>query len=409
MQSVGETLFAQKAECTKCGEEFPSDKILTVCTKCGGALLFRYDLDSVARDISRNIVEARDDTFWKFIELLPLSSVEGIVSLGEPYTPIVRLPQSLSGTLRNVHVKDDGRLPTGTFKARGMAVAVSKLKELHVKRIAVPSAGNAASALAAYGAAADIEVFAFMPKDAPDFILKECLSLGAKTYFVDGLINDAGDIVRRLESKYDWFNLSTNKQPYRVEGYKAIAFEIAEQFDWNPPDTIIFPTGGGEGIIGLWKGFKELNQLGWVQKTPRLIIVQSVGCAPLVEAFNNNEPEVRKPWEKAETIAAGLRVPYPFASYLIFRAMKETEGKAMDVEDREILSSMKALIAKGIYACPEAAATLAALKKLESQGQLAPEETILLYLTGTAMKHFEMIEIRREKVPVLKRNADSLN
>jgi len=409
MQSVGETLFAQKAECTKCGEEFPSDKILTVCTKCGGALLFRYDLDSVARDISRNIVEARDDTFWKFIELLPLSSVEGIVSLGEPYTPIVRLPQSLSGTLRNVHVKDDGRLPTGTFKARGMAVAVSKLKELHVKRIAVPSAGNAASALAAYGAAADIEVFAFMPKDAPDFILKECLSLGAKTYFVDGLINDAGDIVRRLESKYDWFNLSTNKQPYRVEGYKAIAFEIAEQFDWNPPDTIIFPTGGGEGIIGLWKGFKELNQLGWVQKTPRLIIVQSVGCAPLVEAFNNNEPEVRKPWEKAETIAAGLRVPYPFASYLIFHAMKETEGKAMDVEDREILSSMKALIAKGIYACPEAAATLAALKKLESQGQLAPEETILLYLTGTAMKHFEMIEIRREKVPVLKRNADSLN
>jgi threonine synthase len=409
LQCEGEMLFTQKAECSRCGEEFPADKILTVCTKCGGALLFRYDLDRVANSISKNRLEARDDTFWKFIELLPLSSAASIISLGEPYTPLLRLPQSIGSTLRNVYVKDDGRLPTGTFKARGMAVAVSKLKELHVKRIAVPSAGNAASALAAYGAAAEIEVFAFMPKDVPELILKECFYLGAKTYFVDGLINDAGDIVKKLESKYGWFNISTNKQPYRVEGYKAIAFEIAEQFNWKPPDTIIFPTGGGEGVIGLWKGFEELIQLGWVEKMPRLIIVQAGGCAPLVKAFNSNQPEVKEPWKKAETIAAGLRVPYPFASYLIFRALKETKGKATMVEDEEILSSMKALMMKGIYACPEAAASLAALGKLENQRQLDPQETILLYLTGSAMKYFDVLKAQRERVPILKRNADSLD
>jgi threonine synthase len=363
----------------------------------------------VASGVSKDVLNERKDTFWKFIEVLPISSADNIVSLGEPYTPVLPLPPSIRTGLKNVHIKDDGRLPTGTFKARGMAVAVSRLKELHVKRIAIPSAGNAASALGAYGALAGLEVYAFMPKDVPELILQECLHLGVKTYLVDGLISDASEVVKKLEPKCGWFNISTNKQPYRVEGYKAIAFEIAEQFDWNPPDSILFPTGGGEGIVGLWKGFKELAQLGWVERIPRLIIAQAAGCAPLVKAFNNGEPEVKEPWEKAKTIAAGLKVPYPYASYLVLRAVRETKGTVTAVEDAEIASAMKTLLGKGIYACPEASATLAALQKLENQRVFEPDETVLLYLTGNALKYFEVMKTRREQVPIIKRNADSLD
>jgi threonine synthase len=402
-------MFTVQAQCSRCGETFPPDRVLTVCTKCGGALLFHYDLRRVADALSKRTLKKRSDSFWKFIELLPLSSAENIVSLGEPYTPVLRLPQGSAIAHKNVYIKDDGRLPTGTFKARGMAVAVSRLKELGIKRIAVPSAGNAAAALAAYGAQAGLEVFAFMPKDVPESILKECIYLGADVYLVKGLINDAGEIVKRLEPKYGWFNVSTNKQPYRVEGYKAIAFELAEQFNWNPPDSIIFPTGGGEGVIGLWKGFKELKDLGWTRKIPRIIIVQSTGCAPLVKAFMNNQSEVREPWQKAQTIAAGLNVPYPYASYLILRALKETNGTATAVEDNEIISSMKSLFKKGIYACPEAAATLVALEKLENQNAFDPDDIILLYLTGNATKYFDALEIRREQIPVLERNTNSLD
>jgi threonine synthase len=387
---------------------FSSNEALTVCTKCGGALLFSYDLDRVSSSVSEDVLDGRDDTFWKFSEVLPLSSTENIISLGEPYTPMLRLPQGSGTALKNVYVKDDGRLPTGTFKARGMAVAVSRLNELHVRRVAIPSAGNAASALAAYGARAGLEVYAFMPKDVPELMLEECLSLGAKTYLVDGSINDAGEIVKKLEPKYGWFSISTNRQPYRVEGYKAIAFEVSEQFDWEPPDWIIFPTGGGEGVIGLWKGFNELVQLGWVEKLPRLIIVQAAGCAPLVEAFNNHDAEVREPWERAETIGTGLKVPYPYASYLILRALRETKGTAVAVEDTAIISCMNTLLRRGIYACPEAAATLAALQKLENRRLFDSEETVLLYLTGNVMKYFEVMKTERDRVPVLKPGADSI-
>jgi threonine synthase len=360
----------------------------------------------VANAISKSALKKRERTFWKFKELLPISADENFVSLCEPYTPLFCLPRGSVTALKNVYIKDDGRLPTGTFKARGMAVAVSKLKELGVHCIAVPSAGNAAAALAAYGAKAGVEVYAFMPKDVPESILKECVYLGAKVYLVNGSINDAGEAVKKLEPKYGWFNISTNKQPYRVEGYKAMAFEIAEQLNWNPPDSIIFPTGGGEGVIGLWKGFKELAELGWTKKTPRIIIVQSTGCSPLVKAFNKGETEVKEPWEKPETIAVGLKVPFPYASYLALRALKETNGTATAVDDTEIIASMKTLLRNGIYACPEAAATLAALEKLENQNFFDPEETILLYLTGNAMKYFDSLEIHREQIQVLNRNSD---
>jgi threonine synthase len=386
------------AKCSKCGQNTPSYEgvFLTVCPKCQGALLLQYDLKQISDLTPRNVFEERDDTFWKFIEFLPIQS-ENIVSLGEPYTPLLQFPTSYGRFFRNVYIKDDGRLPTGTFKARGMAVVVSKLIELGVnKDVAIPSAGNAASALAAYASSIGLNVFVFMPKDVPESNLKECIYLGAKVRLVDGMINNAAEALRKYKDEYGWVDVSTNKQPYRFEGYKAGAFELAEQFNWDLPDNIFFPTGGGEGVIGLWKGFKELSELGWIEKIPRLIIVQSSGCAPLVEAYEKNQNEVEKPWRNPETIAAGLRVPHPYASYLVLRVINETKGKAMAVKDSDIIQSMKAFFRMGIYACPEAASTLAALTKLKEEGHYDSEEKTLLYITGTAMKYFHLMKMNND-------------
>lgn len=401
-------MFGIAVECSRCGETFSCNKLLTVCTKCGGALLFKYDLARIAEKVSKNVLKNRKDTFWKFMELLPLSSSESIVSLGEPYAPVLHLSKECGLTFKDVYIKDEGRLPTGTFKARGMSVAVSKLKESNVKRVAIPSAGNAAAALTAYGAKAGIEVCAFMPKDVPESILKECVFLGAKVHLVDGLISDAARIVSNFKEDYKWFDMSTNKQPYRFEGYKAMAFEIAEQFNWDLPDDILFPTGGGEGVIGLWKGFEELVELGWTEEVPRLIAVQSSGCAPLVKAYNNSESEVKEAWENAETVAAGLRVPHPYASYLVLAALRKTNGSAISVDDEEIISSVRTLFKMGIYACPEAASTLAALNKIENENLFDSGEKILLCLTGNAMKYFDAMEIDRKGIPVLDKRAKEL-
>lgn len=379
-------MYATTVKCSKCGREYSTTTVLTVCTKCGGALLFQYDLDKVAEHVSKKTLRRSTPSFWKFRELLPITSPKRIISLGEPYTPLLKLPKKLTKPFKKVYAKDEGRLPTGTFKARGMAVAVSTLKELGVKRLAIPSAGNAAAALAAYGAKAGMEIHVFMPKDAPRITVKECIYLGARVYLVDGLISDAAALMNQLREQYGWFDVSTNKQPYRFEGYKAMAFEIAEQYGWRPPSTLLFPTGGGEGIIGLWKGFKELIELGWIDETPRLIIAQSSGCAPLVDAFHKGMDEVEKPWENAQTVAAGLRVPNPYASYLILRAIRETSGDAVAVSDEEIIQAMKNLLKKGVYACPEAAATLAALNKSLESNIFDKNERILLCLTGTALK-----------------------
>lgn len=401
-------MFATTVECSKCKQEYSPNELLTVCKKCGGALLFRYDFKKAAGKISKETLSRREATFWKFQEFLPVSLSKRIISLGEPYTPILKLQKINGANFKKVYVKDDGRLPTGSFKARGMAVTVSKLKEFGVKRLAIPSAGNAAAALAAYGVKAGMEVYTFLPKDAPETTIKECIYLGAKVYLINGLISDAAEIVKKFKEKCAWFDVSTNKQPYRFEGYKAIAFEIAEQFNWKPPDVIVFPTGGGEGVIGLWKGFKELIELGWINEAPRLVIVQSSGCAPLVEAFHKNDAEVKKPWKNAQTVAAGLRVPSPFASYLTLKAVRETKGNAIAVEDKEIIASIKILFRNGLYACPEAAATLAALNKSEQSNIFSPADTILLYLTGNAIKNFNLLKTNKEKLKTLTKNAITL-
>ena len=372
-----------------------------MCDCCGGALFYRYDLALVSERVSKGDLKERKNSFWKFVEVLPFSSPERIVSLGEPYTPVIPFSKAIELPLDDVYVKDDGRLPTGTFKARGMAVAVSVLKEHGVKSVAIPSAGNAAAALTAYGTKARMDIYAFMPKDVPENILKECVFGGASVFLVDGLISDAAQVAKKLGEKHGWFDISTNKQPYRFEGYKVIAFELAEQFDWSLPDVILFPTGGGEGVIGLWKGFKELMDLDWIDRIPRLVVVQSSGCAPIVEAFERESSEVKEPWKDPESIAAGLRVPKPYASYLILRAIKETNGLAVAVDDGEILSSMKMFLHRGVYAGPEASSTLAALMKLADQSLLNKDDKTLLYITGTAMKSLDLLEVDINKMSVL--------
>ncbi|MCC6018536.1 MAG: threonine synthase [Candidatus Verstraetearchaeota archaeon] len=392
--------------CSGCGSVYPADKPINVCFKCGGALLYKYDFSRIG--FGRDVFAGRFDSFWKYLEFTPLKSSSDIVSLGEPFTPIVNLDGDIAYGFHNVSFKDDGRLPTGTFKARGMALAVSVLRSLGVSKVAIPSAGNAAAALSAYGSRAGLEVYTFMPKDAPISTLRECVYMGARVYLVDGLINDCASIVSRLRDKYGWFDVSTNKQPYRFEGYKLMAYEISEQFDWDPPEAIIFPTGGGEGVIGLWKGFNELIELGWIERAPRLILVQSTGCMPLVKAFMDGAPEVSEAWPNANTIAAGLRVPKPYASYLILRAIRDSGGFALAVGDDEIIESMKILARRGFFICPEAAASHAALKHIANEGLFDPSDRILLYFTGSGLKYLDLYDLDVSKLPLLPRDASSL-
>ena len=392
--------------CSGCGSVYPADKPINVCFKCGGALLYKYDFSKIG--FGRDVFSGRFDSFWKYLEFTPLKSSSDIVSLGETFTPIVKLESDLAYGFHNVFFKDDGRLPTGTFKARGMALAVSVLRGLGVSKFAIPSAGNAAAALSAYASRAGLEVYAFMPRDAPLSTLRECVYMGAKVYLVDGLINDCALIVSRLKDKYGWFDVSTNKQPYRFEGYKLMAYEISEQFDWDPPEAIIFPTGGGEGVIGLWKGFNELIELGWVERVPRLIVAQSTGCMPLVKAFMDGASEVSEAWPNASTIAAGLRVPKPYASYLILRAIRDSGGFALAVSDDEIIDSMKVLAKRGFFMCPEAAASHAALKHIVDEELLDSSDRILLYFTGSGLKYLDLYDLDPLKLPLIPKDASSL-
>ncbi len=371
-------------ECSKCSEIYPHTTPQNVCNVCGKPLLARYDLEQLAETWTPDTLLSRPSSLWRYTELLPISISEDMVSLGETMTPLIHTKRlGARFGLTEVWVKDESRLPTGSFKARGLAMAVSKAKSLGLTALAIPSAGNAATALAVYAAAAGITAHIFMPQDTPAFNKQTCQLAGADVTLIDGLITDAGKIVAERKNQEGWFDVSTLKEPYRVEGKKTMGFELAEQFDWELPDVIIYPTGGGTGIVGMWKGFAELEAIGWIgRKRPRFISVQSTGCAPIVKAWEEGVTEAT-PWRNADTIASGLRVPQAIGDFLILEAIRKSNGAAIAVTDAAIREAMQLLpTTEGLLTCPEGAATVAALKQLVSDGMIEPSERVVLFNTG---------------------------
>lgn len=388
--------FLTHLECSDCGREHSSEEPKYVCGQCGKPLFARYDLSRIAAEVDRSALRGRLPTLWRYWELLPVLHEENIISLGEGMTPLlhaVRLGEGLGGA-KHIWIKDESQIPTGTFKARGLAMAVSKAKELGITQIAVPSAGNAAGALAAYGARAGMEVHIFMPEDAPDINKKESQITGAHVYLVEGLISDAAKALHQhISAGKSWFDVSTLKEPYRVEGKKTMGFELAEQMDWELPDVILYPTGGGTGLIGMWKAFDEMEAIGWLRgtKRPKMVSVQTTGCAPIVKAFQERREESEF-WENAHTMAAGLRVPKALGDFLVLRAIRESGGTAIAVSDEEIISAIGELAeSEGIFACPEGAATVAGLKKLLENGFVSLDESVVLFNTGSGLKYPEIL------------------
>ena len=382
-------------ECSKCGREHDADRVQTVCESCGKPLFARYDLDGVREAVSPEDFVGREASMWRYWELLPVRD-EGIkVSLGEGWTPMTRVRRLGDDIgLPDLWVKDEGIIPTGTFKARGLAMAVSKAKELGIERLALPSAGNAAGAMAAYGARAGMESYVFMPVDAPDVNKIECQAVGAKVVLVRGLITDCGRMVADGVGEMGWFSLSTLKEPYRVEGKKTMGVEVVEQFGWELPDVIIYPTGGGTGIIGMWKVFDELEELGWIGgERPRMVSVQASGCAPIPRAYNEGLEESTF-FENAQTLAAGLRVPHALGDFLVLRAARESGGSALAVDDDEIMDAVGLMARReGLFACPEGAATLAALRHMIEDGSVDRDERVVLFNTGSGLKYTDLFEV----------------
>ena len=380
--SHDETLKA--LECSKCGETYPHTEPQNVCNTCGKPLLARYGLKQLSETWTPDTLLSRPTSLWRYSELLPISDPADIVTLGETMTPLIRTKRlGAKFGLPEVWVKDESRLPTGSFKARGLAMAVSKAKSLGLTQLAIPSAGNAATALSVYAAAAGITAHIFMPQDTPAFNKETCQLAGANVTLIDGLINDAGRIVAERKAREGWFDVSTLKEPYRVEGKKTMGFELAEQFGWELPDVIIYPTGGGTGIVGMWKGFAELEAIGWIgKKRPRFISVQSTGCAPIVKAWEEGATEAT-PWQDAHTVASGLRVPQAIGDFLILEAIRKSNGAAIAVSDDAIREAMQLLpTTEGLLTCPEGAATVAALKQLVANRMIEPSERVVLFNTG---------------------------
>lgn len=387
------TSFVTFLECARCGARLDHTKEAHLCTDCGGPLLARYDLERIKTTVSRNALHGRPQSLWRYRELLPLEDAESAVSLGEANTPLYDLP--VLGPKLGLHrltVKDEGLLPTGTFKARGAALGVSRARELGATTLALPTAGNAGSAWAAYGARAGLGVVVVMPQDTPEVIQRETAAYGARTYLVDGSIADAGAVVKRAVAEYGWYDASTLKEPYRIEGKKTMGFELAEQLGWHLPDVIVYPTGGGVGMIGMWKAFEELRTIGWLPangKQPRFIAVQASGCAPIVKAFHEGKPE-SEAWPDPKTVAAGLRVPKALGDFLVLRILRESRGVASEVSDERILEMMKVVgTSEGLLACPEGAAAFEAVRQLRQSGEIEAEEHVVVFNTGAGMKYFE--------------------
>lgn len=380
--------FLSHLECSRCGRTQDPEQVVQLCA-CGGPLLARYDLHSARRELSPAHVAARAPDLWRYHELLPVRRAENVVSLGEGMTPLLplrRLGERIG--VPSLFMKDEGALPTGTFKARGAAVGVSRALELGVRTLAMPTNGNAGAAWATYAARAGMQAVVVMPAEAPAVTRVECTAAGARLFLVDGLIGDAGRMVARAVRRYGWFDASTLKEPYRIEGKKTMGFEIAEQFGWKLPDVIIYPTGGGVGIIGIYKALLELQALGWVgERLPRLVAVQAAGCAPIVSAWQRGRTE-SEPWPDPKTVAFGINVAKALGDFLVLQALYRTGGRAVVVDDAEILQAQRELAAtEGTFACPEGAATLAAARRLRAQGWIGPGDSVVLLNTGTGLKY----------------------
>ncbi|HEX6897290.1 MAG TPA: threonine synthase [Bryobacteraceae bacterium] len=382
-------------ECSVCGKRRPAGQIHNLC-ECGGPLLVLYDLEKIKAAWARSDVAKGPCSMWRYAPVLPVAEARSIVSLGEGMTPL-RKTERLGHRLgaRNVWVKDEGINPTGSFKARGLSCAVSMCVELDIRKVAIPSAGNAASAMAAYAAAAGIEAHIFMPRDVPQANYIECMAFGAHVTLVDGLISDCGRIVAERKDAEGWFDVSTLKEPYRIEGKKTMGYEVAEQLGWTLPDAIFYPAGGGVGLIGMWKAFDEMEALGWISgRRPKMIAVQTEGCQPVVRAFERGESKSEF-WKDARTVAAGLRVPKPLGDALMLDAIRKSGGTAIAVSDEELLDASLQLGAdEGIFAAPEGGACVAALEKLLANGFLKPDERIVLYNTGAGLKYLEAFSTR---------------
>jgi threonine synthase len=362
-----------------------------LCRECGKPLLVRYDLERAAQTLTKESLPARRADLWRYREVLPVENDENIVSFGEGWTPLLHAPRlGERAGIKELYIKDESQNPTQSFKARGMAAAVSMAKELGAGKLAVPSAGNAAGALAAYAARAGLECFIFMPRDTPHANVVECEQTGAHVTLMDGLITDCGAEVGRRKEAEGWFDVSTLKEPYRVEGKKTLGYELAEQLDWELPDVITYPTGGGTGLIGMWKAFGEMEQMGWIgSKRPRMVTVQAAGCAPIVRAFEKGERFAAE-FPNAATTASGLRVPKAIGDFLILDALRDSGGAAVAVTDEELIAATKEIgSAEGVFCAPEGAACLPALRKLIESGQISKDERVVLFNTGSGVKYME--------------------
>jgi len=378
--------FVTHLECGMEGDRYEADQLHGL-SKAGKPLLVRYDMEGIAASVSKEDLAKRPPDLWRYREFLPVRKLENVISLGESHTPLVSLPKLQAGAGELI-VKDEGRLPTGSFKARGLCLAVSMAKEMGIKKIAMPTNGNAGAALAAYATRADIETYVFCPDDTPEINVREIAAQGAKVWRVNGLINDCGRIVGEGKETMGWFDFSTLKEPYRIEGKKTMGLELADQLGWKVPDVIFYPTGGGTGLIGMWKAFNELKQIGWLTgKLPRMIAVQATGCAPIVKAYEEGTEHAAL-WENAHTVAAGIRVPVAVGDFLILRAVRESGGFATTVDDDAILAGQDEVAQKeGFLMCPEGAATYAAWKQEIVSGRISPDESAVLFNCATGLKY----------------------
>jgi threonine synthase len=386
--TVERPTFVTHLECSGTGERYPADELHNL-SRAGKPLLVRYDLAGVKKSLSRGVLAQRPHDLWRYRELLPVRRTENIISLGEAVTPIVAMPK-LAKMLATAEilVKDESRLPTGSFKARGLAMAASMAKALGVKHMAMPTNGNAGAALAAYASRAGIKTTVFCPQDTPEVNVREIALQGATVYRVNGLIDDCGKIVMQGQAKVGWFDTSTLKEPYRIEGKKTMGLELAEQLGWELPDVVLYPTGGGTGLIGMWKAFAELEAIGFIgKKRPRMVAVQAAGCAPIVRAYDAGMEHAPR-WEDAQTIAAGIRVPQAIGDFLVLRAVRESAGFAIAVADAAISAAVDEVArAEGLLLCPEGAATYAALKQGIADGRIRRDERALLFNCATGLKY----------------------